>query len=336
MFNLLDSSTERGPVLRPAHWLISLAVGLLGFVAGSMRLPVAADTSATQVLLVRAAVLGGALMFYALSVCYTVADARREGFNAWVWSVVVVLGTLPGFLVYLAYSALKTGDWKRATVPMAYALEVFMVGVAALVPLIYTQALPGPIRMFTFLPTLSRGGHQAAQPPHGATHHVREVDVLMTPSRIPDSIPHFAPEVPKPPDTGVGIFGIPKGPGGGQDPVLISILSPNAGPPPPSPKPAAIKRVTRTSTVEAAKAIYTPSPVYPHLAIIARVQGTVRIHAIIGADGTVQELRVISGNPLLVNAARYTVATWRYQATLLNGEPVEVETEIDVKFILSN
>jgi periplasmic protein TonB len=59
-----------------------------------------------------------------------------------------------------------------------------------------------------------------------------------------------------------------------------------------------------------------------------------RLDAVIATGGTIRNLRVISGHPLLVDAARNAVARWRYQPTLLNGEPVEVETEIDVNFVL--
>jgi protein TonB len=86
--------------------------------------------------------------------------------------------------------------------------------------------------------------------------------------------------------------------------------------------------------VEAARPIFAPKPVYPPLAIIARIQGTVRLEAIINKDGTIQDLKVLSGHPLLVKAAIEAVARWRYQPTLLNGDPVEVLTEIDVNFCL--
>ncbi len=84
----------------------------------------------------------------------------------------------------------------------------------------------------------------------------------------------------------------------------------------------------------AARAIYQPTPDYPPLAKMARIQGVVRLQAIIGKDGTVQDLKALSGHPMLVGAAIAAVQHWRYQPTLLNGEPVEVLTEIDVNFRL--
>jgi protein TonB len=86
--------------------------------------------------------------------------------------------------------------------------------------------------------------------------------------------------------------------------------------------------------VEAARLIFGPKPAYPRLAIMARIQGAVRLEAIIGRDGRVEHLTVVEGHPLLVGAATDAVSRWRYQPTLLNGEPVEVETEIVVSFTL--
>lgn len=88
------------------------------------------------------------------------------------------------------------------------------------------------------------------------------------------------------------------------------------------------------STVQTAKLINRVLPVYPALARQARVQGTVSLIAVIGTDGNVRELRVVSGHPLLVQAALQTVRQWVYKPTMLNGFPVEVESPIDVHFTL--
>jgi protein TonB len=87
--------------------------------------------------------------------------------------------------------------------------------------------------------------------------------------------------------------------------------------------------------VSAAKLIYQPKPEYPQLARMALTEGAVELEAIIGKDGTIEELRVLRGSPLLVRAALEAVRRWRYQPTLLNGEPVEVVTEITVNFKLA-
>jgi protein TonB len=87
--------------------------------------------------------------------------------------------------------------------------------------------------------------------------------------------------------------------------------------------------------VSAAKLIYHPDPVYPRLAVEAHIQGTVLLEAVIGKDGTIRELKAVSGHPLLAPAALEAVQHWRYQPTLLNNEPVEVLTEISVRFTLT-
>jgi TonB family protein len=110
-------------------------------------------------------------------------------------------------------------------------------------------------------------------------------------------------------------------------------------PPPPSsnvlhPPPPPRSKVTRIRVAEAPRLLFHPQPEYPPLAKMARIQGIVRLDAGIGQDGTVQDLRVISGHALLVRAALEAVQRWRYQPILLNGEPLEVATEIDVNFTL--
>jgi protein TonB len=75
-------------------------------------------------------------------------------------------------------------------------------------------------------------------------------------------------------------------------------------------------------------------PQYPAIARTAHVSGTVELHAIIAKDGSIEELSYVAGPPLLLKASMDAVRQWRYRPTLLNGEPVEVETTIDVVFNL--
>jgi protein TonB len=113
----------------------------------------------------------------------------------------------------------------------------------------------------------------------------------------------------------------------------------SAAPPPPpvkeAPKTATPQRIRVGGNVQQANLIRKVQPVYPPLAKQARIQGTVRFTAIIGKDGTIQNLQLVTGHPLLVEAARQAVSQWQYKPTLLNGEPVEVVTQIDVNFTLS-
>ncbi len=88
------------------------------------------------------------------------------------------------------------------------------------------------------------------------------------------------------------------------------------------------------ANVQAARIIKRVAPFYPEEARMARISGTVRLHAIIGKDGRIKQLEVVSGHPLLQDAALHAVRQWVYQPTLLNGDPVEVDTTIDVIFEL--
>jgi protein TonB len=78
--------------------------------------------------------------------------------------------------------------------------------------------------------------------------------------------------------------------------------------------------------------ISRPDPVYPPIAKAAHVQGVVILHAIISKQGTIENLQVVSGPPMLTTSAMDAVHRWRYKPYLLNGEPTEVETTINVNF----
>jgi protein TonB len=170
---------------------------------------------------------------------------------------------------------------------------------------------------------------------------------LMAPKVVPKEIAQIKEEELPPATSGaVGVVGgVPGGVAGGTPGgVLGGIIGsvPSAAPPPPPPppvkkeeKPAAPKRITIGGNVQQAKLVRQPKPVYPPLAKQARISGVVHLAAVISANGTIQDLKVISGHPLLIPAALDAVKQWVYQPTLLNGEPVEVQTQIDVNFTLS-
>lgn len=101
------------------------------------------------------------------------------------------------------------------------------------------------------------------------------------------------------------------------------------------PPPAPMAHPLRVSHVMEGNLIYKPQPEYPPLARSGRIQGQVVLSAVINKDGTIENLRVVSGHPMLVRAAIDAVSRWRYRPYLLNSEPVEVETQILVNFSLS-
>jgi len=110
--------------------------------------------------------------------------------------------------------------------------------------------------------------------------------------------------------------------------------APPRGTPPSPSDQGKIKRIRVGISVVAAKLVYQERPEYPPLAKMARIQGIVRMEVVIGRDGTVQDIKVLSGHPLLIESALEAVSRWRYAPTLLNAEPVEVVTEVNVNFRL--
>lgn len=98
---------------------------------------------------------------------------------------------------------------------------------------------------------------------------------------------------------------------------------------------AAPRRIRVGGNVQAANLIKKVTPAYPPLAKQARIQDTVRFEVIIAKDGSIENLRLVSGHPLLVPSAVEAVRQWQYKPTLLNGNPVEVITQIDINFTLS-
>jgi protein TonB len=100
-------------------------------------------------------------------------------------------------------------------------------------------------------------------------------------------------------------------------------------------KAAPPKKITVSSGVMASKIINQVEPMYPPIAKAARISGTVELAATIGKDGTIQNLHVVSGPPMLQQSALDAVRRWRYKPTVLDGVPVDVETTISVVFSLN-
>jgi protein TonB len=203
---------------------------------------------------------------------------------------------------------------KPWTVVLSMVFQVGFLAILILIPLIYTEALPKTL-MSSIL--LAPPPPPPPPPPPAAVQvvHVKPVAHLMEAAGIAGGVPGGV--------AGGSMGGVIGGVIGGAG---------TAAPPPPKPN------VTRTrvgGAVQAAKLVNRVQPLYPPLARQTRISGTVKLHAIIGKSGAVEQLQVVSGHPLLVQSALDAVKQWRYQPTLLNGEPVEVDTEIDVIFSLA-
>ncbi|HEY4980018.1 MAG TPA: energy transducer TonB [Candidatus Acidoferrum sp.] len=239
----------------------------------------------------------------------------------------------------------STSGSKKGTKPWTFllsmGLEVGLLIVIVLIPLIYTEALPKTL-MSSIL--LAPPPPPPPPPPPAAVQvvhvkpvaHLMDAGKLVAPKVIPKDI-KIIKEEEAPPDMGGGMVGgvvggVSGGSMGGALGGVIGGAGSTAAPPPPK---AALKRITVGGQVQAAHLVNKVQPGYPPLARQTRISGTVKLHAIIGKDGVVQQLQVVSGHPLLVQSALDAVRQWRYQPTLLNGEPVEVDTEIDVIFSLA-
>jgi periplasmic protein TonB len=230
------------------------------------------------------------------------------------------------------------------TVMGSFIFQCLLIGVAILIPLIYTDTLPaGQLTSFLVAPPPPP---PPPPPPEAAPVQKvvrvapRQFDAgrLLAPKSIPKNIAMITEDELPPPTPATGVVGgISGGFGGGTIGGILGAV-PVAAPPPPeikaAPKPVVPQRIPVGGNVQQAKLINQPKPAYPPLARQARIQGTVRFTAIIGVDGKIQNLTLVSGHPLLVPAAQAAVKQWVYQPTLLNGEPVEVVTQIDVNFTL--
>ena len=226
---------------------------------------------------------------------------------------------------------LKTSRGRTTT--FSFILEAVIVGVMVLIPLLFTEALPKAQLMMA----LVAPPPPPPPPPPPAVKIVKVVQTdivngqLRTPTKIPKKVEIIKEEEAPPPSMGV-VGGVPGGlPGGSMGGVMGSIIG---GTPTAVPK-VAVQRVRVSQGVTAGLVIHKVQPMYPPLARTARVQGAVQLAAIIGKDGTIQNLHVISGHPLLTQAALDAVKQWRYKPYILNGEPVEVDTQITVNFTLS-
>ena len=230
---------------------------------------------------------------------------------------------------------------KSWTVALSAVIQAVLLGILILVPLIYTEALPK-----AFLSTILVAPPPPPPPPpppaaapvvvRKPVARLMEQGVLHAPTVIPKQVTIIKEEELPPDVSAVGVTGgVPGGvPGGQAGGVLGGIIGGVSGmPPPPKETP---KRIRVGGNVQQASLISHPTPVYPPLAKQARIQGTVKLQAIIAKDGSIAQLEVISGHPLLVASALDAVRQWRYRPTLLNGEPVEVVTTIDVVFTLSS
>ena len=139
---LLESSPSRAPVLKKDHYFYATACGALASLACFLALGRRFSPTSIRVLTIQSLLIGGLVAAFALMLCYVHVDSRQLALNTAFWVALTFVLNFAGFVCFLVYAAARTGDWKRAAIPCAYIGEVLLVGAMALVPLIYTEALP--------------------------------------------------------------------------------------------------------------------------------------------------------------------------------------------------
>lgn len=205
------------------------------------------------------------------------------------------------------------------------AVEIALVVSLLLWPLLTTAVLPAE--------------HMAAPVPVFHPIEARPI-VEQQQERPVTQRPHFGitmlqqpPAIPRHVFTGSDA-NLPPAPEIGSNPgsPLGNIDEIGSGSAPPLARPRANAPVVRGGDVMNALLLHRVQPEYPEPAKLLHLSGTVQLRAIIGVDGSVRNIEIVSGNPILANAAVTAVRQWKYQPTHLNGKPVEVETVVTVQF----
>lgn len=218
----------------------------------------------------------------------------------------------------------------------SFGFQAMALSLLLAVPLIWVQAPP----RVTWLQSVAAPVIPVAEPPRVMRQEAAQRYTansvsnllngrLLRPERIPIQVATIDDNIgggPAPNLTGID-FGR-RGPGGVPYGIGDSVPAVMPTPPVPSHPP-------RISHWAEGNVIYRVQPVYPPIAKQVRVQGLVVLRAIISKAGTIEHLTAVSGPPMLIKAAVDAVQQWRYRPYLLNDEPIEIETEITVNFVLS-
>jgi periplasmic protein TonB len=242
-----------------------------------------------------------------------------------------------------ADSMLETSWSQRArrswTTLTSFGLQAVVIGLLLLLPLLKTVGLPSVRRTVSTPISMGRPEPPATpQPRTGSSAPVPSnptVARFVAPGHIPQTIPKDGGnEIALTGPTGCGDC-VPgaAGPSSADGPPNFSLSGTHSVPilAPPTPT-----HVFRTSTMLEGSLIRKVQPIYPPLARTARIQGPVVLFAVISKSGLIDNMRVVSGHPMLVPAAIGAVKQWQYRPFILNQEPIEVETQITVNFVLGN
>src|SRR5229473_4981012 len=203
------------------------------------------------------------------------------------------------------------------------------------IPLFHTDTLPRRETLtMLYVPLAAAASNVTSLPVPTSTSRNTPTNM-----RIPSAVHTTQEAPPSPPVDPAGglVGGVPGGvvggiPGGGLSEVLRSTGSAPVLAKTPAPTP---KRIRVPARIAEANLVHDVAPKYPPEAGRARIEGTVVLLAVIGEDGTVEDVRVEKGLPVLAQAATEAVKQWRYRPYLLNGEPVELDSQITINFTLS-
>jgi len=226
---------------------------------------------------------------------------------------------------------------------LGFAGQAMLVGGMLVAPLIWPQALPSVLRFAsvtapreTTKPPVQEVVRVAPTTP---AISVRITHALTFPTKVPKGVPvinDIESSAPVTSYTSTGPVGPATGPGlpesvigevpGGTRPAPPVVATPKTVDPPKPP---------RVTVLQMAEPIQRVNPVYPEIAKRAGISGKVELMGVLGIDGRIHELKVISGHPFLVKAAADAVMRWVYKPTILNGQAVEVSAPITVNFILT-
>jgi protein TonB len=243
---------------------------------------------------------------------------------------------------------------RPCTFMVSIAGQLGVIGLSILIPLVFVEAIPQAQWLVQHIPLLLPPGldvrTEVQLQPSGRQPVVRNNVApakLYEPVRYPPR-----PAILVDPDEAPGAGpasgdrnGVPYGlgdPQGALSDVIAGVLrTPVPAPPPPVVETPAAPvaeppRLFRIGgNVQAPKPLQTPPPEYPAVARQARIQGVVHLEAIIAADGAIRSVRLVEGPALLVQAAIRAVRSWRYTRPTLNGDPIEILMNVEVKFQLN-
>lgn len=218
---------------------------------------------------------------------------------------------------------------RRWTALTSFTLQAALVATLLVFPMLYPQNLPPAfLTKRIFMPLLNSVVQAAA--PSAAAHPgtlsmARPIVVSRNSPRIQLAATSSSQDIPLGIDVNIG----------SSDPysTMNTLIG---GTPHPLLPTAGLTKPPKTSVVMEGNLIRRVEPQYPAIARQIRLQGVVVLNAIISRNGDIERVEAASGPSLLVGAAKEAVQQWKYRPYMLNGEPVEVETQITVNFVIGN